>query len=73
MVDGRRIRWVPGTLVHEFGHAFGLDDRYLGSPNYDIDYNGIMKKIPKGDKSIQANDRAALIAIYETHIKGQGW
>ena len=73
IVDGRRIRWVPGTLVHEFGHAFGLDDRYLGGPNYDINYNGIMKKIPKGDKSIKANDRAALIAIYETHIEGQGW
>ena len=73
MVDGRRIRWVPGTLVHEMGHAFGLADRYLGRPHYDINYTGIMKDIPKGDKSIKADDRAALIAIYETHIKGQGW
>ena len=40
---------------------------------YDLAGIGIMKSQPKGDRSLKSDDRAALRAICETHIKGQGW
>lgn len=32
-----------------------------------------MRVLAPGDDTIKDDDKAALIAIYETHIKGQGW
>ena len=66
-------RWVDNVAVHEFGHAYGLADRYLNEPHYDPNYLGIMRKIPKGVKTITGDDRDALKAIYATHTRGHGW
>ena len=83
--DGKRVResqsdekylWFGNVLVHEFGHAFGLADRYGQvdrAYGYEEEYDGIMKVLVPGDDTIKDDDKAALIAIYETHIKGQGW
>ena len=32
-----------------------------------------MRDLVEGDDTIKDHDKAALRAIYETHIKGQGW
>ena len=81
--DGRRRvhKWYENVLVHEFGHAFGVVDRYerfssgRANPHYDPNYIGIMKGTGtrKGDKSLSPHDRSQLEKIYETHIKGRGW
>ena len=66
-------QWIGNVLVHEFGHTFGLADRYERRPYYDRDYDGIMKTLQKGDDSILPDDKAALKTIYKTHVKGEGW
>ena len=66
-------RWVDNVAVHEFGHAFGLADRYIRQPHYDPNYSGIMKTVKKGVKTITNDDRDALKAIYATHTRGHGW
>ena len=84
--DGKRVResqsdekylWFGNVLVHEFGHAFGLADRdehVDRAYSYEEEeYDGIMNDLVPGDDTIKDDDKAALIAIYETHIKGQGW
>ena len=65
--------WVDNVAVHEFGHAYGLADRYIRQPHYDLNYVGIMKKTPIGFKTISTNDRNALKDIYATHTRGHGW
>ena len=63
--------------MHEFGHTFGLADRdehVDRAYSYEEEeYDGIMNVLVPGDDTIKDDDKAALIAIYETHIKGQGW
>ena len=83
--DGEKVRgsrsdetyqWFGNALVHEFGHTFGLADRYGQvdrAYGYEEEYDGIMKVLVPGDDTIKDHDKAALRAIYETHIKGQGW
>ena len=72
--DGSTIyRWVDNVAVHEFGHAYGLADRYIRKPHYDPNYSGIMREILPGVKTITSDDRDALKAIYTTHTRGQGW
>ena len=70
---GGRYSWVDNTLVHEFGHAFGLADRRTGTPHHDPMYIGIMNVVNPGDKNITTHDREALKDIYKTHTKGHGW
>ena len=71
--SGRTYFWVPRVLVHEFGHAFGLADRYKEALHHDPLYIGIMNRNPAGDNSIKDDDREALMDIYRTHTKGAGW
>ena len=66
-------RWVGNTMVHGFGHAFGLADRYKDVIHEDDSYTGIMKALTTGDWSISTDDIQALKDIYKTHTKGLGW
>ena len=66
-----RYLWITVAAIHEFGHTFGLKDR-----NGQSDYNGIMDGTDLIDSKltyITVNDRHALIAIYESHTKDEGW
>ena len=60
-------------VVHEFGHAFGVDDYYekTGEP-YDS-FDGVMKSFKKGAKLLRQDDKDAIKAIYKPHIKNVGW
>lgn len=74
--DGRsQYIWIESTIVHEFGHTFGLSDR--AAPGGDnTSYTGIMDVwdiLGEGDKSIKADDFNDLIAIYKTHTRNHGW
>ena len=66
-------RWVRNVAVHEFGHAFGLADRYHPWNNPDPGYVGIMKTIEKRSKTIKQDDIDSLRAIYKTHTRNHGW
>ena len=74
---GETYQWFGNVLVHEFGHAFGLADQSGGHRSGVLgdgrEYDGIMRDLVEGDDTIKDHDKAALRAIYETHIKGQGW
>ena len=71
--DRKRIyRWIDRVVVHEFGHTFGLADRYPDGTHPDLSYYGIMNRLT-GDKGIKPDDRAALWAIYGTHTRNHGW
>ena len=76
---GGRYKWVTNTYVHEFGHAFGLIDRYEefpdGTPNplYITNFDGIMAGSKTGKKDIGPDDKAELQEIYKGHTKGHGW
>ena len=79
---GRTMIWLRPALTHEFGHAFGLIDRYGRDPNNAAiwigsnDYTGIMDTpdfFLKKLGGLQPHDVAALVAIYGTHTKDEGW
>ena len=70
--EHRRFFWIDRVVVHEFGHAYGLADRYPGGTHHAPNYRGIMGR-QTGDKGIKPDDRAALRAIYETHTRNHGW
>ena len=70
--SGHRVFWIDRVIIHEFGHAFGLADRYPGGSHEDPNYRGIMGDQP-GDKGIKPDDRAAITAIYATHTRNHGW
>ena len=69
---GKDYRWVRNVAVHEFGHAFGLADRYHPW-DPDPGYVGIMKTIEKRSKTIKQDDIDSLRAIYKTHTSNHGW
>ena len=79
VMGGGRYKWVTNTYVHEFGHAFGLIDRYEefpdGTPNplYIPNFDGIMAGSKAGKKDIGPDDKAELQEIYKGHTKGHGW
>ena len=76
---GGRYKWVTNTYVHEFGHAFGLIDRYEKFPDgslnpyYIPNYDGIMSGSKTGKKDIGPDSETELKEIYKTHTKGHGW
>ena len=80
---GRYI-WIDRVMVHEFGHTFGLADRYKLGSHPDPTYYGVMGNLgcetdldapqcQAGEKAPKAHDIAALKAIYETHTRNEGW
>ena len=70
---GGAFVWVGSYAVHEFGHAYGVADRYPGEIHYDPNYSGIMHTIQKGVRTLTGDDRDALRAIYATHTRNHGW
>ena len=82
--DGRTYYWIGRVMIHEFGHTFGLADRYEGGTHEDLDYYGLMGstgcKESRDDPECQAghnvpkaDDIDALKAIYGTHTRNEGW
>ena len=71
--DSTYYVWIDSMVVHEFGHTFGVADYYgkTGAP-YDT-YRGVMKSFLPGEKFLRDDDKAAIRAIYKTHIKNVGW
>ena len=68
---GKTFLWVGGALIHEFGHAFGLQHPAVGA-----DMTGIMhvpNVLKEGLTTIQTADEAAIKFIYHGHVKDEGW
>ena len=64
--------WVDRIAMHEFGHAYGMADRY-GGIYYDAKYHGIMKVGDAKSKSLTQDDRDSVISVYKTHTLNEGW
>ena len=66
-VGNERWRYLDATVLHEFGHAFGLPDFAPNEPHL-----GIMKD--NGTyKTIQSDDRKLIENIYLGHTANTGW
>ena len=64
--------WVDSVVVHEFGHTYGLADRYADL-FYDPNYRGIMSTGATSTKTLFPADFAYITSVYETHTRNQGW
>ena len=63
--------WVKATVVHEFGHMFGL-----AHPVDPSTYTGVMDGydiLGKKTATLRTDDLNAIRAIYKTHIRNEGW
>ena len=82
--DKRSFEYLPGVLLHEFGHPLGLDDTYDTSGVLPGSYVGIMRDYrreaphapfdrcdtaPADKCGLSDHDRNALKAIYQDHTR----
>ena len=64
--------WIGAVALHEFGHVYGIKDRY----ETDLSYSGIMNThylLDEGVATIGTSDVLALNAIYKGNRPNLGW
>ena len=60
--------YLDRVVYHEFGHAYGLDDR-----RGEASYRGLMGDWIDVNTVIMADDRQALNDIYSAHTRNESW
>ena len=64
VIDGKLVRYLPATVLHELGHSFGLDDlRWIGSP-----FTGYLMHEADKHTSVPLTDQAYLFQVYRHHM-----
>ena len=73
------FEYLPGILMHEYGHVLGLNDTddtigYVGvmrSTMHEVPVGGVCRNAPASECGLGAQDRNGLNAIYQNHTRHQ--